>query len=181
MPRRILVPVLVLCLAACASVPRPLQGEFGAISPSEAARQTALGAAVRWGGRILEIEPGADRTCFIVLAQPLDAGSQPIEGDRSVGRFIACRDGFYDPAVFAPGRSLTVAGSITQIDTRAVGEYAFAYPVLEATVLYLWPEPHVVELIHAEPFWPVHRPWPWGGYYRPYRAPRKAEAEAPAR
>lgn len=180
MLRPLFVLPLVLGLAACVSVPRPLQGEFEPIQPPEAARRATLGADVRWGGRILEIEPGADRTCFIVLAQPLDAGSQPIEGDRSLGRFIACRAGFYDPAVFAPGRSLTVAGRVVRIDTRAVGDYAFAYPVLEAAVLYLWPETQVVELIHADPFWPVYRPWPWGGYYRPYRVPRKAEAEPSA-
>ena len=181
MLRPLIVLPLALGLAACASVPRPLQGAFDPIPPPEAASRTALGADVRWGGRILEIEPGADRTCFTVLAQPLDAGSRPLEGDRSLGRFIACRTGFYDPAVFAPGRSLTVTGRIAHVESRPVGEFAFAYPVLEAAVLYLWPDTQVVEIVHADPFWPIYRPWPWGGHYRSYRVPRKAEAEPPAR
>ncbi len=179
MHRALILLPLALGLMACASVPRPLQGAFDPVLPPEAADRAALGADVRWGGRILEIEPGADRTCLVVLAQPLDAGSQPIEGDRSLGRFIACRAGFYDPAVFASGRSLTVVGRIARIETRPVGDFAFAYPVLEAAVLYLWPESQVVDVIHADLFWPVYRPWPWGGHYHLHRVPRTVDRAPP--
>ena len=39
-------------LAACATQPRPLQGEFNPITPRDAAQQESTGAVVRWGGRI---------------------------------------------------------------------------------------------------------------------------------
>lgn len=39
-----------LLLAACASQPRPLQGEFAQISPRDATSIDRTGALVRWGG-----------------------------------------------------------------------------------------------------------------------------------
>jgi len=129
---------------------------------------------------MLEVEPSDVRTCFVVLSQPLSATSRPTEGDHSLGRFIACRDGFYDPAIFAPGRSLTIVGRVTGNETRTVGEFKYRYPVLEAEVIYLWPQPQDSEWILIDPFWPSYRPWPWGGYYRPYPAPRRSRAQAPA-
>src|SRR3546814_7264634 len=44
-------------LAACSTVPQPLQGEFNQITPREAAELDSTGALVRWGGRIVQVEP----------------------------------------------------------------------------------------------------------------------------
>ncbi len=173
--RIVVLPLLALGLGACVSAPKPLLGSFDALSPDEAAERGATGALVRWGGRIIEAEPASDRTCLVVLAQTLDAEARPRARDLSEGRFIACRNGFYDPAIFAMDREVTITGRVSGFETRPIGDYPYAYPVLAAEVLYLWPEPRDVEFIHSGPIWPYYRSHPWGGYYRSYRAPHKGK------
>ena len=90
-----------VALAACATQPRPLQGEFNPITPRDAAQQESTGAVVRWGGRIVQVEPRENRTCFEIISTRLTASGRPYWAeDDTGGRFIACRDGFYDPAIF---------------------------------------------------------------------------------
>ena len=77
--------------------------------------------------------------------------------DRSLGRFIACRAGFYDPEVFMAGREITVSGRVEGFETRKVGNYDYRYPRVAAEVVYLWPERRDVDVIVD--------PWYRGGYY----------------
>ena len=60
------------------------------------------------------------------------------------GRFVACRAGFYDPEVFTRGRELTVTGTLHGIVSQKVGDYDYAYPRVEADVVYLWPTRPIV-------------------------------------
>src|SRR5947199_413301 len=93
--------------AGCASVPAPLAGSnFAAITPQQAATQPGLSAntgsqRVRWGGEILRVEPRANATCFEILSRELYPDARPNRRDHSEGRFIACKTGFFDPAVYA--------------------------------------------------------------------------------
>lgn len=135
---RLLLP-LVLLLGGCVSMPAALQGEFTPIQPGEAARSGVIGAPVRWGGRVLKVEPQADYSCFEIVGMPLDTLGRPIWSNRSTGRFLACRAGFYDPEVFLPGREVTISGQVDGYETRRVGEYDYRYPRLAADVIFLWP------------------------------------------
>ena len=100
-----------LLLAACASQPKPLQGEFAQISPQDAVERDSTGAMVRWGGRIVRTEPLANRTCFEMISTRLNSYGRPYWASDDVGgRFIACRTGFYDPALFEKNREVTFAG-----------------------------------------------------------------------
>lgn len=151
---RLSVLFAALLLAGCVSAPKPLQGQFAPISPAEAVRAGGTGELVRWGGRIVGVEPLADRSCFEVVAGPLGRDGRPLERDASDGRFIACRAGFYDPQVFLPGREITLTGRIEGFDTRKVGEYDYRYPVLAAEVVYLWPQRKDVDVVvERYPYW----------------------------
>lgn len=157
----------VLLLAGCASIPAPLQAPVSAATADGAAPARA-GERVRWGGELIEVETGAARTCFQVLSRPLDARSRPRQVDAQEGRFLACRDGFYDPQVFLAGRELTVLG-IVQADRarRRVGEFDYAMPVVEAEVIYLWPRrvEHDPVYVMPYPWWsPWYGPWPHRRY-----------------
>ena len=132
--------VMSLGLVACASAPRPLHGEFSTLLPDEAAQRGATGELVRWGGRIVSVEPQRDHSCFEIVAAPLGQGGRPRMVDRSDGRFIACRNGFYDPEVFQEGREITITGRIDGFQTRKVGDFDYRYPRVAADVVYLWPE-----------------------------------------
>lgn len=181
MYKPLILATAVATLAACATVPQPLQGTFTQVN-SVAAQQEgngAAGAQVRWGGQIIETKPGPQETCFYVLQRPLDDQARPESAStdgQTQGRFVACRAGFYDPEVFTAGRDITVTGVIQGTMSEKIGEYNYAYPRIEANVVYLWPKRVIVNYGpgYYDPFWgpywgPGWGPWGgWGGYYGGY-------------
>jgi outer membrane lipoprotein len=134
------VLALAAALTACATAPKPLQGQFSTLLPTDAANHDATGELVRWGGRIVSVEPRSQSSCFEIVGAPLASNGRPRDVDRSEGRFIACRNGFYDPQVFEAGREVTVSGRIDGSETHKVGDYDYHYPRVAADVVYLWPE-----------------------------------------
>lgn len=154
MNRTATVALLVAGLAGCASSPKPLQGQFSNLLPEEASRLGTGADAVRWGGRIVKVAPQASRSCFEIVGLRLDSSGQPLRHDRSEGRFLACRAGFYDPEVFKAGREITVTGRIEGFETHAIGEYEYRYPRVQADVVYLWPERRDIDVIvERVPYW----------------------------
>ena len=158
MSKQILFPiVLALALAGCASTPQPLQGQFSTLMPDEAAERQAAGEHVRWGGRVVRVEPQAARSCFEIVGFPLDAAGRPLRPDHSEGRFLACRAGFYDPEVFKSGREVTITGVVEGFETRKVGDYDYHYARVAAEAIYLWPERKDVDVVvQPVPYW-----WYW--------------------
>ena len=147
---------LALCLlAACATQPKPLQGEFQALTPHDAAIGDHSGAVVRWGGRIVQTVPGQDSTCFQMISRPLGGTGRPLSSapDVTDGRFIACRQGFYDPAVFTAGREVTFMGRVDGVESTRIGEFDYRLPRMAADVVYLWPVVNDVRVIHHSPFY----------------------------
>jgi outer membrane lipoprotein len=148
-------------LAGCASQPRPLQGSYMPLTPRESVLADHSGAVVRWGGRIVQVEPKTNATCFeIVSSTSLDVHGRPYWGrDDTGGRFIACRTGFYDPAVFERNREITFTGRIDGYENRQIGGYDYRFPRLSADVVYLWPVRDRVNVVSRP------APWPWWGYW----------------
>src|SRR6185312_1579105 len=135
MSRRVLfVSVLgALALGGCATIPQPLQGNYAPVSLESARSGTASSAPVRWGGQIIQTEPREQQTCFYVLAEPLDSQARPDRSsEEGLGRFVACKQGFYDPEVFAKGREITVTGSLDGTVQHKIGEYDYTYPRVAA-------------------------------------------------
>jgi outer membrane lipoprotein len=163
------LPVLALTtlLGACVTVPAPLAGQFSPVQPEESAAKETPGAAVRWGGRIVDVHTEKLYTCFEIVGVPLDSSTRPREVDESTGRFLACRNGFYEPEVFAAGRELTISGHIDGYETRKIGEYEYRYPRVAADVVYLWPERVEYDHYHHyDPWgWGWGPGWGWGGRY----------------
>ncbi|MFP4208731.1 MAG: Slp family lipoprotein [Wenzhouxiangella sp.] len=160
--RLVFMAAALLTLAGCASVPAPLAGDYAEFQPDQATDRS-IGAQVRWGGRIVDTRPGQTRTCIEILAQDLDRNLRPTGGDVSHGRFLACRDGFRDPAVFTDGREVTVVGRLEAFIDDTIGEFVYRYPRLAAESIYLWPErPEVIytdRYRHHRPWWPYFGPW----------------------
>ena len=162
----VLAAVAGLALAGCATVPAPLAGnDFAALTPQQAVQQNASGEHVRWGGEIIRVEPHADRTCFEVLSRELYPDARPKRRDQSGGRFMACSNGFYDPAVYTKGRDLTVTGTVRGSERHKVGEYDYTFPQVNADQVYLWPQRQYVDQSYYgwrpyDPFWGPY----WGGF-----------------
>jgi outer membrane lipoprotein len=151
-------------LGGCATMPAPLSGEFAGVSPKQAG--SAQGQRVRWGGEIIKVDPKADVTCFEILARDLSSQARPVHHDESEGRFLACRQGFYDPAVFTAGREVTVVGAVAGSEKRPVGDFEYSYPRVNADVVYLWPK-RPLYTQNYDP-WPYYGPyWGWGWWGPP--------------
>jgi len=160
--------LLFILLTGCATIPAPLAGDYPAFQPDQATDRS-IDARVRWGGTIVDTRPAQDETCVEILARELDREMRPKGTDIARGRFLACRDGFKDPAVFRNGREITVVGRLTGFTKGTIGEFEYRYPRIEADILYLWaPQPDVV-YHYYDPWW--YDPW-WPYYRHPYRGPR---------
>ena len=166
-------------LGGCASIPQPLAGNYTNVTTSSAQQGGAGGTRVRWGGEIIKTEPGPQQTCFYLLSRPLDSQARPETGNsgENQGRFVACRNGFYDPEVFVRGREVTVTGTLHGTVSQKVGDYDYAYPRLEADVVYLWPKRVPINRYPPgfyDPFWgPGFGPsYGFGDPYWRYRQPR---------
>ena len=93
-----------------------------------------------------------------MIATRLTAHGRPYwAADDTNGRFIACRTGFYDPALFTADREVTFTGRIAATEQVQIGEYDYRLPRVDADVVYLWPERADVQVIRYEPY-----PWGWG-------------------
>lgn len=169
---RMLLALMIATLAvgACTTVPEPIQGDFPSISPARV-EDGVFGQSVRWGGVIVNTFLEQDRTCFEILSRELDKYLRPNVEDYSAGRYVACKAGFLDPAVFTAGREVTTTGQIRNIRVGDIEGIPYRYPVLEVDSLVLWEKRRQVIVYRG-----FHDPWlyryPWGypywGYGRPY-------------
>jgi outer membrane lipoprotein len=157
-------------LGACASAPKPLQGEFSSVLPSDAGSEGRIGDRVRWGGEIVAVDTQATRSCFELLGKPLTDSARPQRADETAGRFIACREGFYDPALFEVGRELTVTGTIEAIEPRPIGGFEYRYPRLAADVIYLWPSRDPMRM-RPVGYWVGQHGNAWVSYWTPIWLP----------
>lgn len=137
-----ITPLILLWLAACASTisPEVLKDvnqsiRFEALVKNPDAFQ---GKTVLFGGDIIKTENSPDKTLIVVLQRSLNSDEKPSGGDRSAGRFIVSVPGFLDPAIFQPGRQITVVGVVAGKEVRALDDIAYTYPVIERRHLYLW-------------------------------------------
>jgi len=194
MSRRVLFLSVVgaVALGGCATIPQPLAGNYAPVTLDAARSGTASASPVRWGGEIVETQPREQQTCFFVLAEPLDSQARPKRGEESLGRFVACKQGFYDPEVFAKGREITVTGTLDGTAQHKIGEFDYTYPKVDASNVYLWPNrPLYVQRPYdpwgpwgpwGDPFWGGWGPWGYGPWYSPPRVivvPRPAPPPPP--
>lgn len=134
-----LAPLLVL--GACASGPSfDTSGVDKSITPRSAVAELPAntGKSVLWGGVILSTANLENATRVELLAYPLDSSQMPLRSRDPLGRFIAERHGFLEPASYAEGRMVTVTGTLVRTEAGKVGDTDYTYPVVEANELYLW-------------------------------------------
>jgi outer membrane lipoprotein len=142
-------------LAGCATVPAPLVGtNFASVTPQQAVSGPAnSGQRVRWGGEIIKVDPRADSTCFEILSRELYDDARPNRKDRSDGRFLACKPGFFDPAVYEKGRDITVVGTLSGSEKHKVGQFDYTFAKVAADEVYMWPKRTVYVAGYYDPFY----------------------------
>jgi len=171
------LPLAALLLAGCVSAfpDESLSSVNRALTLSDLRRAPAVhvNARVILGGEILATRPRVGETEIEVLARRLHPDGTPERSDRSEGRFLVKTADFLDPAIYAPGRRITVLGTVQGEEERAIGELPYRYPVIAAERIRLWPRD-----VAATAIVPLYVPggpdWPYGPYwltwpYGPYR------------
>ncbi len=117
---------------------------------------------ITWGGVILETNNADNQSEIVIITKRITASTRPIEGDQTLGRFIAKVDGFLDPAIYSKGREMSVYGTISGQETRKVDDFDYRYPVVKVNEHYLWPvRVNYNNDGYYDNYW-------YGPYYRPY-------------
>jgi outer membrane lipoprotein len=130
----------VLLTACASSVIVPDGVEVSGIGPAHVLeRDGHEGERVVWGGQIVEVENQAEQTILVVASYPLDSSDRPRWRQEAGVRFIAIQDGFLEPLTFAPGRFVTLLGTVDGTEERAVGDFDYLHPRMITEDIYLWP------------------------------------------
>jgi len=140
--RIILIACLLMFIAACAPVISQTTMSSVDKSISFAALQQRpdayKGKVVVLGGQIITTTVKDNETWIEVLEKKLDSQQKPENTDQSGGRFLVKFQGFLDPAIYATGRYLTVAGQVEGKILRPINQTKYTFPLLTAKEHYLW-------------------------------------------
>jgi outer membrane lipoprotein len=90
------------------------------------------------GGQIVSTTVKEGESWVEVLQQPLDRQHKPKDSDETYGRFLVRSQGFLDPAIYAPGRKITIVGEVEGKKVLPLKELNYAYPLLNAKESHLW-------------------------------------------
>jgi outer membrane lipoprotein len=139
MSRHLALLALVLPLGACATTPEfDLTGINRDLTPEQASAGNIQGQTVLWGGIIIDSKNLAQGTRLEILAYPLDSHHKPRTADQPIGRFLATRDSYLETVDYAPGRLVTLTGTLTGTQQGKIGDADYRYPNVAITALHLW-------------------------------------------
>lgn len=129
-----------LMLAGCATSPLDTSGVNSRATPSQVIEAQAVhrGERVQWGGSIVSITNDTRATIVEVLSYPVARDGFPNTYRRPTGRFLLRYTGFLEPGDYAPGRLITVVGTVDSMMKTSVGDATFLVPLLRAEQLKLW-------------------------------------------
>jgi outer membrane lipoprotein len=137
-----IVPAFLLILSACA--PPFSRSTLDRVDPQISFQalsrdpESFIGKIVLVGGNILEIYVESDQTWIEILQKPLDTQQRPQYTDVSYGRFLIHFSDFRDPAIYAPGREITVVGEVEGSRIQKIREMDYVSPVILPKESHLW-------------------------------------------
>ncbi|WP_139063955.1 Slp family lipoprotein [Thiorhodospira sibirica] len=134
--------LLVLWLSGCATGPRyDTEGIDLSLSPRSVIEVGTFPAGQRilWGGAIIEVRNLHQSSEIELMAFPLDQQQRPQTHKAAQGRFLAHWPAYLEAMDYAPGRLLTVTGTLIDITTGPIGAATYHYPNVQIEQLHLWP------------------------------------------
>ncbi len=140
-PIVLLLIVSAWLLSSCAT-PYDIGQADPRVTPQEAAKDVAgmLNHTIAWGGSIAAAKNLKDKTELEVVAYPLDSSHRPNPEAKPTGRFIVVQQGYLETTDYAPGRLITVVGTVSETRKGTVGEAPYVYPIVAVDKLQLWPK-----------------------------------------
>jgi len=119
-----------------------------------------IGENILVGGVIAEIRNYSQKTEIEIMQKPLDDNDIPIKSAYSGTKFLALYDGYLDRLIYAPGRLMTIAGTVIEKRVKKGNVRSYIYPVIMIQFYRLWPS--------QEPY-----------YYLPWFQPKRKEEMTP--
>lgn len=138
---RLLCAAVLTALWACAAAPRfDSAGVDPGLTPQSpvATADTGIGRAVMWAGVIVSSSNQPKQTQIEVLAHQVQDNGKPDLAGPTLGRFLILSPGYLETLDYAPGRLVTVVGSLGHPREGHIGESSYLYPVVWARQLHLW-------------------------------------------
>lgn len=139
----LLLLICILLLPSCA--PRFSKQVMSEADPALTLRDVLRdpdrykGKVLLVGGEIVRTAAQEGESWVEAVQQALDWRQRPKDIDISEGRFLVRFEDFRDPAVYAPGRKITVVGRVQGKRVQPLNQMAYTYPVLIPLEAYLWP------------------------------------------
>lgn len=173
-------------IAGCSVMPKTVLKEVNrdiTLDMVQTSPERYVGQKVLWGGIILESENLENTTEIVVLETELAFDERPEDGS-SRGRFIIETKGYADTNIYTKDKRITVAGTVTGVETRKIGKMDYRYPVItpiemrifnpmtERMYDYYPPSYYGPGGIYG-PYYPYGPFYPYGPSYPygPYRSP----------
>jgi outer membrane lipoprotein len=129
---------LALFAAACAPLSAVPPGP-AAITVTRARVESLVGQHVRWGGEVADVHLTEHETCFEIIDRPLASNGEPLDTERTDGRFLACTPQFYARALYQ-GKDVTVTGTLEAPEIGKLLELNYRYPRVRIGELQFWPQ-----------------------------------------
>ena len=98
-----------------------------------------IGKDILVGGVIAEIRNYPQKTEIEIMQKPLDNNDIPMKSAYSGNKFLAHYDGYLDRLLFAPGRLMTIAGTVAEKRVKKEYGRSVIYPVINIQFYRLWP------------------------------------------
>lgn len=137
--------LVAVFLVSSACVHKPLETNLVTmdIAPVEVTAnasgdEDAQGGVVLWGGVILSSENLATGTQIEVLSYPLDHLQRPDSRRTATGRFLIVHPDYLETLDYAPGRLLTLTGTLAGTETGKIGSADYQFVKLVPDQVYLW-------------------------------------------
>ncbi|AGA31958.1 outer membrane lipoprotein Slp [Thioalkalivibrio nitratireducens DSM 14787] len=141
-PRAVVVLLLSVVVAACATLPLPVPEAGTQVTPRQAVEIGQPVHAQLWGGVIVGVDNRSDHTLLEVVGYPL-RNQEPRTDRMTHGRFRVQVAGFLDPLDYRVGRRITAYGPVERTEAGHIGAVEYVFPVMVGTAVQLWPEPEV--------------------------------------
>ncbi len=136
--RPLLTAAVLVAVASCASTPVEIPDGLQLEEATPATVDSSNRGSVMWGGVIVNNAVLESGTRLDVLAYPLDRIGRPLRGRESIGRFVAITSDLLEPLDFAPGREITLLGSLIETTQTSIGESRQELATVRITDQKLW-------------------------------------------
>ena len=119
-----------------------------------------LGKSVMFGGIIVNTRNFDNRAEIEVIQKDLDSFGYPSRANKTGGRFIFVKEGFFEPEIWSKGRYVTGAGVIKGQSKGKIDNKDYRYPLIEVSELKLWQK----RFNDSNYYGPYYRPYFLYGY-----------------